>query len=217
VRRGRGCCRCPEDRCEGLLADAVIVRVKLSELRLSRPRQWGACWLALMLWPATAARSVLVEAAGVEPQKDALGSGPARPRRLPLAGAGQRLAAAPRVVSAQCPGRSVGRRCGARRDPQAVPLSRISTARQAGRRPQPSDITSRPGRTAASPGSRSSTSHWQASNGQLEKSRRRATIAALKSIKQDAGDAPQAARDGGRSVQVIERGALLPPIPLARR
>src|SRR6187455_670818 len=40
----------PEDRCEGLLADASIVRVKLSELRLRRPRQWGACWLALMLW-----------------------------------------------------------------------------------------------------------------------------------------------------------------------
>jgi hypothetical protein len=27
----------PEDRCEGLLADASIVRVKLSELRLGRP------------------------------------------------------------------------------------------------------------------------------------------------------------------------------------
>src|ERR1700731_3377018 len=40
----------PEDRCDGLLADASIVRVKLSELRLSRPRQWGACWLALTLW-----------------------------------------------------------------------------------------------------------------------------------------------------------------------
>jgi hypothetical protein len=40
----------PEDRCEGLLADASIVGVKLSELRLRRPRQWGACWLALMLW-----------------------------------------------------------------------------------------------------------------------------------------------------------------------
>src|SRR5438309_11155872 len=37
-------CRCfPEDRCEGLLADASIVRVKLSELRPHRPRQWGAC------------------------------------------------------------------------------------------------------------------------------------------------------------------------------
>jgi hypothetical protein len=40
----------PEDRCEGLLADASIVRVRLSELRLRRPRQWGACWLALLLW-----------------------------------------------------------------------------------------------------------------------------------------------------------------------
>src|SRR5690349_3582038 len=40
----------PEDRCEGLLADASIVGVRLSELRLRRPRQSGACWLALMLW-----------------------------------------------------------------------------------------------------------------------------------------------------------------------
>ena len=40
----------PEDRCEGLLGDASVVRVKLSELRLRRPRQWGACWLALLLW-----------------------------------------------------------------------------------------------------------------------------------------------------------------------
>jgi transposase len=46
----------PEDRVEGVLADAIpghdpgIVGVKLSELRLRRPRQWGACWLALMLW-----------------------------------------------------------------------------------------------------------------------------------------------------------------------
>src|ERR1700732_3558267 len=40
----------PEDRCEGLLSDASIVGVKLSELRLRRPRQWGACWLALLRW-----------------------------------------------------------------------------------------------------------------------------------------------------------------------
>ena len=31
----------PEDRCEGVLPDASIVRLKLSELRLRRPRQWG--------------------------------------------------------------------------------------------------------------------------------------------------------------------------------
>src|SRR5882762_8042229 len=40
----------PEDRVQGLLADASIVGVRVSELRLRRPRQWGVCWLALMLW-----------------------------------------------------------------------------------------------------------------------------------------------------------------------
>ena len=40
----------PEDRCEGLLPDASIVRLKLSQVRLRRPRQWGGCWLALTLW-----------------------------------------------------------------------------------------------------------------------------------------------------------------------
>jgi len=40
----------PEDRCEGWLSDESIVRLKLSALRLQRPRQWGACWLALTLW-----------------------------------------------------------------------------------------------------------------------------------------------------------------------
>ena len=40
----------PEDRCEGLLPDGSIIRLKLSQLRLHRPRQWGACWLVLTLW-----------------------------------------------------------------------------------------------------------------------------------------------------------------------
>jgi hypothetical protein len=40
----------PEDRCAGVLANASVVHVKLSELQLRRPRQWGACWLALLLW-----------------------------------------------------------------------------------------------------------------------------------------------------------------------
>src|SRR6202048_4652243 len=54
----------PEDRCEGLLTDASIVRVKLSELRLRRPRQWGACWLALVLWRGLAPGSVWWARAG---------------------------------------------------------------------------------------------------------------------------------------------------------
>ena len=40
----------PDDRAEGLLADDSIVHLRLSELSLRRPRQWGACWLALHLW-----------------------------------------------------------------------------------------------------------------------------------------------------------------------
>ena len=40
----------PEDHCEGVLPDAAVVRLKLNELRLRRPRQWGGCWLAVNLW-----------------------------------------------------------------------------------------------------------------------------------------------------------------------
>jgi hypothetical protein len=40
----------PEDRCEALIPDESIVGVRLSELRLCRPRQWGACWLVVQLW-----------------------------------------------------------------------------------------------------------------------------------------------------------------------
>jgi hypothetical protein len=38
-----------EDRCAAA-SDVSIVHVKLSQLRLRRPRQWRACWLALTLW-----------------------------------------------------------------------------------------------------------------------------------------------------------------------
>ena len=40
----------PEDRAACLAPDATIVRLRLSAVRLSRPRQWGGCWLALHLW-----------------------------------------------------------------------------------------------------------------------------------------------------------------------
>lgn len=39
-----------EDRCEGVEDDESIVRLRLSQMRLQRPRQWGGCWLALQLW-----------------------------------------------------------------------------------------------------------------------------------------------------------------------
>ena len=55
LRRG---CRAATDAgavCGGvgarpLAADDRVVRLHLSELRLYRPRQWGACWLAGHLW-----------------------------------------------------------------------------------------------------------------------------------------------------------------------
>ena len=42
----------PEDRAFDPLdiSDVPIVRLKLDQLRLERPRQWGACWLAIQLW-----------------------------------------------------------------------------------------------------------------------------------------------------------------------
>jgi len=39
----------PEDRI-GAADDADIVRIRLSQLSLHRPRQWGACWLTGQLW-----------------------------------------------------------------------------------------------------------------------------------------------------------------------
>lgn len=39
-----------EDRCDQILPEESVVRLRLSELSLCRPRQWGACWLALRLW-----------------------------------------------------------------------------------------------------------------------------------------------------------------------
>jgi hypothetical protein len=40
----------PEDRCEAVVGEEDVVRLRLSQLRLERPRQWGGCWLALQLY-----------------------------------------------------------------------------------------------------------------------------------------------------------------------
>jgi len=39
----------PEDRVAPVL-DCEVVSIRLSQMRLRRPRQWGACWLAMVLW-----------------------------------------------------------------------------------------------------------------------------------------------------------------------
>lgn len=40
----------PEDRTPPPLPNHEIVQIRLSGLRLSKPRQWGACWLACEMW-----------------------------------------------------------------------------------------------------------------------------------------------------------------------
>src|SRR5438270_11103912 len=40
----------PEDRCAGVLADASIAHVNLSQMQFRRPRQRGARWLGLRVW-----------------------------------------------------------------------------------------------------------------------------------------------------------------------
>jgi hypothetical protein len=41
----------PEERLDANAAEGTsVVRLRLKELSLHRPRQWGACWLALYLW-----------------------------------------------------------------------------------------------------------------------------------------------------------------------
>jgi hypothetical protein len=40
----------PEDRASAVTPDSSIVQLHLSDMRLCRPRQWGACWLAGQLW-----------------------------------------------------------------------------------------------------------------------------------------------------------------------
>ncbi|MGH8415632.1 MAG: IS1634 family transposase, partial [Gammaproteobacteria bacterium] len=50
VARPRPLSLFPEDRCAEMADDGSIVRLKLKQLRLLRPRTFGDCWLALGLW-----------------------------------------------------------------------------------------------------------------------------------------------------------------------
>jgi hypothetical protein len=40
----------PEDQLDESAVDESVIRLRLSQLRLCRPRVWGSCWLALKLW-----------------------------------------------------------------------------------------------------------------------------------------------------------------------
>ena len=90
----------PEDRCEGLLPDASIVRLKLSRASPLPASPMGRVLAGAEVVGGVATRSVLGRAPAGEPQGDALGSGTVRAGRLSPAGAGQRVAAASGMVRA---------------------------------------------------------------------------------------------------------------------
>jgi hypothetical protein len=66
----------PEERAPQL-ADEQVVRIRLDQLELRRPRQWGACWLACHLYQKLQTGYVLDSASPTQPQGHAVGSGAA--------------------------------------------------------------------------------------------------------------------------------------------
>ena len=52
AERSRSLALFPEDRIDEGVVDGSVVRLRLSQLRLCRPRVWGSCWLACKLWEA---------------------------------------------------------------------------------------------------------------------------------------------------------------------
>src|SRR6202049_3126103 len=97
----------PEDRAIAVTSDRSIVQLRLSDMRLCRPRQWGACWLAGQLWGElqldrfwTARLPANRKATRWDQVLQVLWC-----YRLI---AGQRVEAAPRLVRPQCHGRPPG-------------------------------------------------------------------------------------------------------------
>ena len=112
----------PEDRCEGVLPDAPVVRLRLSQVRLSRPRQWGACWLAVQLWEELRLDRFWSDRLPASRKGTRWGSGAVGARSLPTDHARRGVALAARVVRPQRDGGFARRECGLGRQPHALPL-----------------------------------------------------------------------------------------------
>src|SRR5208283_4278963 len=125
-----------DDRCEAVAADASVVRLRLAELRLHRPRQWAGGTLVAGPRP----RSVLGRSLACEPEGNALGPHSPSLGHRSIDRAGKRVEAASRVVRPERHGRSarVGFRLG--RGAQTLCLPR-PVARPQGRAVLPSDGT----------------------------------------------------------------------------
>ena len=94
-----------------------------AEMRLRRPRQWGACWLAGQCGgncSSTGSGPIACR----QPERDAVGPSAAGAGHLSADCARQRMAAASPMVRQQRHGRSAGRGLRPRRSAQALCLSR---------------------------------------------------------------------------------------------
>ena len=74
------------------------VQVRLDQLRLENPRQWGACWLADHLWRTLKLGDFFGARLPLKPRRHRLGKRPARALVLSPALARQRVAAVPSLI-----------------------------------------------------------------------------------------------------------------------
>src|SRR6202051_3034763 len=87
----------PEDRVAPAL-DCDVVSIRLSEMRLRRPRQWGACWMATV--GSVAIGRVRVCGAAALARRDELAEHPEDVGRLPVDFSRQRMEIAQALVRA---------------------------------------------------------------------------------------------------------------------
>lgn len=99
----------PEDS-PPAISDEEVVRVRLKDLELHHPRQWGACWLALSSLQPPGVGSFLGREHPRQPQGNALGPDLEDPGSLPVDRARERMEAAPALVRDDRNGGFVGRR-----------------------------------------------------------------------------------------------------------
>src|SRR5215469_17971189 len=115
----------PEDR-NVVSTDSQTVQVRLSEMRLCRPRQWGGLLAGRPVVAGAAARRLLGRGSAAQPQGHPVGSRAAGAGVLSADCAGKRMEAAPGLVWQERHGRSAGSGFRAGRSAQALCLSRSS-------------------------------------------------------------------------------------------
>jgi hypothetical protein len=76
----------------------AIVRIRIDEMELRRPRQWGGCWLACELYHQLELDQFLESKTSSKSQGDALGFDSADPGLLSVIGSWQRMASTSAVV-----------------------------------------------------------------------------------------------------------------------